>query len=428
MRPSFSSVTTILVIICLLEGKVLPAEAQKGTCSDDPEIQKEISQNKLTNQNYESWLKNNPKTVIFFHLPSEQSMLSFTKIFKKIRREVEMLNLDYKYAYVDASKQTEIIESLGLDDFPAIQIFYQEVPIHVPENLVKRAYEGVSELIREFHQAKVHSFQHLEDLKLEWKNALFYFNTGNTHFDSILLGLAGKYHKEMWIFKVSTHAQMKEIAGSFGFDLEPNVNLIISHRKADNTTLFFEEGISVANMIKFIDETIMPQMLYLTEQNYNWMAQERLSMLILFYSNIDLNRDKIISFKSASLDLDERAILPVIADMNQDFVKEYCAKHGLSDFNWSLFIVKPFLTGEPKYLFQGKTINQETLIDFVLDFKNKGLKKFYKSELPVVHPRHQLVRVLVGSEFTKTVVENVEIHCVVFFYDSQITSVDFLNP
>ncbi|CAD8179200.1 unnamed protein product [Paramecium octaurelia] len=71
-----------------------------------------------------------------------------------------------------------------------------------------------------------------------------------------------------------------------------------------------------------------------------------------------------------------------------------------------------------KYICQSETLNQETIQQFINDFRNKNLNEFYKSEPIPEYTENQLTYKIVGQTFSQEVLKNGK-NVLLLFWDSK---------
>ena len=411
----------VLVLLCsvLCAGSAAPG-ADKYV--------KQMESERLTSKSHQAFLESGNHLIIFYYLQDTKPLPAFAKMYARIKDKITASWPQFRLAYIDASRDHELLDDLNTDDLPLVQIFLYGIPIIYNSPDGSMNFSELPEYIDKVMGRTCETLAAgapLGDSELNYE--AFYFSKERPEAEEIMGVLCAKFDDSARIFRVTDPALMASIARRSGFEIEVADFLLIGHRKHDQQSFLFESKVQAVELFKFIHNTQSPLSSHLTEKTLRWAVHDQLELVVFFYQNVELVEQKIELLKSWVQEVNDASMLLTLANMNEDFVKEFVAANGIESSAYSLFVIKPYAPGMPKFKFPGTSFSLLSVMDFWASYNSKSLKRFYKSQKPsdlpdalgtvTVASTHQAT---VGSDFKQRVLDNTEHHCVVLFHDDSM--------
>ncbi len=384
-----------------------------------------LEADRLTRETQQAFLESGSHLVVFYYLEEFKPLQAFAKGYSKVKEKLAASWPQLRLAYIDASRDLELLEDLNLEELPLVQVILHGIVVTFNSPDGSMDFSALPEFVDRFMTATCTPLAG-RDARAEApvNFEAYYFSKGRPEADELMRVLCVKYEDSARIFQVADQSRMAEIARGFGYEIEVADFLLLGHRKHDQQSFLFESRVQAAELMHFIDNSLFPLASHLTENTLRWAVQDRLELLVFFYQNAELVEGQVDELQKWVQEMNDASMLLCLANMNEDFVKEFAASHGIDSSAFSLFIVKPFVSGMPKYRFGPGSISPASVSDFWAAYKAKSLKRFYKSEKPSELPEAPgLVAVAsaeqaaVGSDFQQRVLDNQDHHCLVLFHD-----------
>jgi len=400
------------------------SEDDPGADKDPAVLAKIFEAARIREDNYQGFLSQVETAIIFYYLPTFEPLALFEATFHRASHAVRthLPSHSFNFGYVNTDKDRSLAgDQLLVDEGPFAFIFINQIPMVYRNPNETPTYAGLPAYVEHLLEYKCPVAKEIRDIRFRWNYSFFYLNRNKPLLNKVMDVLGLRYSGKINIYRVEHPQDITAIARVFGTELSVGNFVILARREHDQQTFVYEGHLNSVDIQRFLETTYQPRVAVLNERTFDWAADEKIAFLTLFYQSADLVKDKIKDkvqvLQRMADELLANKIVLVLADMNQDFVYDFADKHGIPTSSpYSLFLMKPYKPNVPKYQFLGKTITEPAVSEFIAEFKSGTLKRYLKSEPSTLATLGGL-GILVGSDFTKNVLEPKDYHAVVFFFD-----------
>lgn len=341
---------------------------------------KDIIPQRLTEKSYFDKILSNDYLVVFYYLSTLHDPTEFLVSVNAVCREIKKKHRDFVFGYVADVNGHNLMRDFSIDRFPLAQLFVQQVGILYEKGDESTDFGELLSLISQTLNKKCPLVKKTSDLKLKWNFSIFVHNTEKLFLDRLFGIISMKYRLSANVYQVETADVMNQIAKDLGIDLKTSGFALIIHHEHNNRVTVFDGAIHPYNIGLWLSEYYKPDISWLTYTTYEWAINEGLVILALFYQSADITKDRIDVMHQLGPHIREKGAIAVLADLNNEFPRDFANRNGLMNCSHCLVAIKAYLPGIPKYMFQGQAFTVSEILEFIHDYQAMSAPRFYKSE------------------------------------------------
>lgn len=361
----------------------------------------------LTETTFTNFISENKYVFVQFYTPWSDFCRKFDPIFSKVAESFNSTSKKILFAKVDLSNESELAHNFSIKAYPTIILFnhgqpiYRELIFNVKE-LIKWLNRKIITAINELtHQSEIsdvisRKFAVLLSFTNHDKNLFYQYNA-----------LAANYEKYDFFYTY------KEIPESY-FEGTERKRVLVVYKNFDDGKKILEisQNPTFQRMKEFFEEVHNPAILMLTENLLYEMTLNRLSLVLLISEKQNSPIYKI--FHKVAIEK-KHDIVFVQANPFIGLGLEISQRIGMQDGQTEgVFIIKFVQNGFIKYkLDRQKT--QESLIQFIDDFKKDKLWPFFRSEKIPEDDDVNSLKTIVGDTYVQKVLKN-DKYVFIYFY------------
>lgn len=374
--------TVVLLLYALVQLAATGSQYSGGEGRGEPMevVFKDIIPQRLNEKIYFDKILSNDYLVVFYYLSTLHNPVEFVESVNAVCKDIKKKYRDFDFGYVTDENGHALMKDFSIDRFPLAQVFVQQVGILYEKADDSNDFDDLPILISQILTRKCSIAKKASDIKLKWNFSILVHNTEKLFLDRLFGIISMKYRDSANVFQVEAPEVMNVAAKDLGIDIKASGFALIIHHTHNNRVTIFDGAIHPYNIGLWLTENYKPDISQLTYTTYEWAMNEGLVILALFYHSADITKDRIDVMYQLGPHIRQKGAIAVLADMNNDFPKDFASRNGLHSYIHCLVAIKPFMPGIPKYMYQGQAFTVSEILEFIHDYQAMSAQQFYKSE------------------------------------------------